>query len=306
MSAVRGFFSGVFCFLLFDVLALLGIIITLNMTVLNPDFVTSELDKLDVYSVVIEQAKAQLPGQEFIDAETVDELVTELKPWFEEQADTVIRDVYAYLKEEQELNVVISLEPVRTAVKEKVREVVLESLPPELQGASQSQIDEYMSQVYTGIDNVIPATFQLNETSVGQQITAPLQQIKQIIGYIDTAYKALIALAVLLVLLIALAHWWQPKPITRSIGITFILVGVAGILGSLLDVLIIQALSRLAGESSLLLGLEAKLPQLAADLTAPIRIYGIGFLSAGVVLVVISVLFRAPETRPDVKSGVAY
>jgi len=302
MSAVRGFFSGVFCFLLFDVLALLGIVVTLNLTVLNPDFVTSELDKLDVYSVVIEQAKAQLPGQEFIDAETVDEIVTELKPWFEEQADTVIRDVYAYLKGEQELNVVISLEPVRAAVKEKVSEAVLESLPPELQGASQSQIDAYMAQVYAEIDNVIPATFQLSETSAGQQITAQLQQAKQIIGYIDTAYKALIALAVLLVLLIALVHWWQPKPITRSIGITFILVGVAGILGSLLDVLIIQALSRLAGESSLLLGLQAKLPQLAADLTAPIRMYGIGFLSAGVVLVVISVLFRSPETRPEVKN----
>ena len=177
MSAVRGFFSGVFCFLLFDVLALLGIIITLNMTVLNPDFVTSELDKLDVYSVVIEQAKAQLPGQEFIDAETVDEIVTELRPWFEEQADTVIRDVYAYLKGEQELDVVISLEPVRTAVKENAREVVLGSLPPELQGASQSQIDVYMAQVYVGIDNVIPATFQLNESSAGQQITAQLEQV---------------------------------------------------------------------------------------------------------------------------------
>jgi hypothetical protein len=302
MSAVRGFFSGVFCFLLFDVLALLGLVITLNLTVLNPDFVVSEVDKLDVYSVVIEQAKAQLPGQEFIDAETVDEIVTELKPWFEEEADGVIRDVYAYLKGEQELNVVISLEPVRAAVKEKVREAMLESLPPELQGASQSQIDAYMSQVYTGIDNVIPATFQLNETSVGQQITGQLQQIKQIIGYIDTAYKALIALAVLLVLLIALMHWWQPKPITRSIGITFILVGVACILGSLLDVLISQALSRLAGESSLLLGLQAKLPQLAADLTAPVRMYGIGFLSAGVVLIIISVLFRLPEKRPDVRN----
>jgi hypothetical protein len=295
MSAVRGFFSGVFCFLLFDALVLLGLVTSLNLTVLNPDFVTSELDKLDVYSVVIEQAKAQLPSQEFIDAETVDELVTELKPWFKEQADTVIRDVYAYLKGEEELNLVISLEPVRAAVKEKVRESMLESLPPELQGASQSQIDEYMSQIYTGIDNFIPATFQLNETSAGQQITAQLQQIKQIIGYINTAYKALIALAVLLVLLIALVYWWQPKPITRSIGITFILVGVACILGSLLDVLIIQALSRLAGESSLLLGLQAKLPQLAADLTAPVRMYGIGFLSAGVVLVVISVLFRSPK-----------
>jgi len=104
MNAVRGFFSGVFCFLLFDVLALLGVVITLNMTVLNPDFVTSELDKLNVYSVVIEQAKSQLPGQEFIDAETVDEIVTELTPWFEEQADAVIHSFYAYFKGEQELN----------------------------------------------------------------------------------------------------------------------------------------------------------------------------------------------------------
>jgi hypothetical protein len=303
MSAVRGFFSGVFCFLLFDALVLLGLVTSLNLTVLNPDFVTSELDKLDVYSVVIEQAKAQLPGQEFIDAETVDEIVTELKPWFEEQADIVIRDVYAYLKGEQELNVVISLEPVRAAVKENVSETVLESLPPELQDVPQSQIDEYMSQIYAEIDNVIPATFQLNESSAGQQITGQLQQIKQIVGYIDTAYKALIALAVLLVLLIALVHWWQPRPITRSIGITFILVGVAGIVGPLLDVFIIQVLSRLAGESSLLLGLQAKLPQLAADLTAPIRMYGIGFLSAGVVLVIISVLFRAPEKRPEVRNA---
>ncbi len=295
MSVVRGFFSGVFGSLLVTALFLLGIVITVNMTILNPDFVTSELDKLDVYSVVIEQAKAQLQGQEFIDAETVDEIVTELKPWFEEQADTVIRDVYAYLKGEQELNVVISLEPVRTAVKEKVREVVLESLPPELQGAPQSQIEAYMAQVYVEIDKTIPSSFELNEAVVGSQMMAQVEQVKQVIGYVDMAYKALIALAVLLVLLIALVHWWQPKPITRSIGITFILVGVAGILGSLLDVLISQALSRLAGESSMLLGLQAKLPQLAADLTAPIRMYGIGFLSVGILLIIISVLFRSPE-----------
>jgi hypothetical protein len=298
MSAVRGFFSGVFCFLLFDVLALLGLVITLNMTVLNPDFVTSEMEKLDVYSVIIEQAKAQLPGQEFIGQETLDEIVTELKPWFEEQAGEAIRDVYAYLKREQELNIVISLEPVRAVVKEKVGEAVLESLPPELQGIPQSEIDAYMSQIYAEVDNMIPATFQLSETSAGQQIAGQLQQIKQIVGYIDTAYKALIAAAVLLVLLIALVYWWQPKTITRSIGITFILVGVACILGPLLDVFIVQVLSRLAAESDMLLGLEAKLPQLASDLTAPIRMYGIGFLSAGVVLTVISFLFRPPETRP--------
>ncbi len=303
MNAVRGFFSGVFCFLLFDVLALLGVVITLNMTVLNPDFVTSELDKLDVYSVVIEQAKSQLPGQEFIDAETVDEIVTELTPWFEEQADAFIHSLYAYLKGEQELNVVVSLEPVRDTVKEKASETILGSLPPELQGVPQSVIDTYMAQIYGGIDDVIPPSFVLDEAVAGSQVMAQFQQIKQIIGYIDTAYKALIIVAVVLVLLIALVHWWQPKPITRSIGITFILVGVACIISSLLDVWIVQALSRLVGESSILLGLEAELPQLAADFTAPVRMYGIGFLVSGIVLVVISFLFRSPETRPDVKSA---
>ena len=302
MNAVRGFFSGVFCFLLFDVLVFLGLIISLNLTVLNPDFVISKLDELDVYSVVIEQAKAQLPGQEYIDAETVDKIVNELTPWFEEQTDNVIRDVYAYLKEDRELNVVISLEQVRTVVKENIREAVLNSLPPQLQGVPQNVIDTFMSQLYEGVDSFIPATFQLSETSVGQQVAAQLQQVKQVVGYIDTVYKTLIIVAVVLVLLIALAHWWQPKPITRSIGITFILVGAACIIGSLLDVWLVQALSRLVGESSMLLGLQSKLPQLASDLTAPVRMYGIGFLGSGIVLVAISFLFRLPVTGPDLRN----
>ncbi|MBM3141426.1 MAG: hypothetical protein FJ005_00055 [Chloroflexi bacterium] len=299
MSVVRGFFSGIFASLLVTALFLLGITITINLTILNPDFVVSELDKLDVYSVVVEQAKVQLPAQEFIKPEVVDSMLAELKPWLREQASTVIRAVYAYLKGEQELNVTVLLEPVRSVVKQNVRQAILESLPPELQGAPQSQIDAYMSQVYVEIDKAIPASFELNEAVVGSQMIAQLEQVKQAIGYVDTTYKALIALAVLLVLLIALVHWWQPKPITRAIGIVFIIAGVTCILGSLLDLLISQALSRLAGESSMLFGLQAKLPQLAADLTPPMRMYGIGFLSAGIVLIIISVLFRSPETSPD-------
>jgi hypothetical protein len=300
MSALRGFLSGVFNFLLFGALVLLGLVISLNLTILNPDFVTAELQKLDVYSTVIEQAKTMLPSQQYISTETIDELVSELEPWFEEQANTVIHAVYAYIEEDRQLNVIISLEPVRAAVKENLRGAVINSLPPELQSASQSQIDAYMSQIYTGIDNVIPTSFVLNEAVAGSQVMTQLEQVKKIVGYIDTAYKALIATAVLLVLLIALAHWWQPKPITRSIGITFILVGVACILGPLLDYLIIQVLSQVIGSSGILSGLQAKLPQLAADLTAPVRTYGIGFLISGIALIVISVLLRSKQVSAGV------
>jgi hypothetical protein len=113
----------------------------------------------------------------------------------------------------------------------------------------------------------------------------------------------LIALAVLLVLLVALAHWWQPKPITLSIGITFTLAGIVCILGPLLNYLIIQLLNQAIGSFGILFGLQTKLSQLAADLTSPVRTYGIGFLISGVALIVISVLFRSSPRSPGSVQG---
>jgi len=303
MSVVRGFFSGILNFLLFGVLVVLGFIISLNLTVLNPDFVTAEFKELDVYSTVIEQAKTMLPEQQLIDAQTVDELVNGLTPWFEEQADKVIRGVYAYLKENRELDVTISLEPVRAALKEKLNQGVLSSLPPQLQGATQSQIDAYMAPIYAGIDAVIPASFQLNKAVAGPEVMAQLRQVKNIIGYIDTTYIYLIVAAVVLILLIALTYWWQPKPITLSIGITFTLVGVVCILGPLLNNLIVQILSQVIGPTSLLSGLQTILPELAADITVPVRTYGIGFLISGVGLIIISVFFSSKESSPGSVQG---
>ena len=295
MRIIRGLFSGFFCSLLVTVLFLLGIMTTINMTVLNPDFVVSEFDKLDIYSVIIDEAKAQLPGEELIEAETLDNIITELKPWLEEQTAVVIHAVYGYLKEDQELNVVISLEPIRAIAQENLRQTVLESLPPELQGASESQIEAFLSQVYGEIDNLIPQHFELNESSLEPEIMAGLEQARQIVGYIAIGYKVLIGIAVLLVLLVAMVHWWQPKPIARSIGIVFGLVGVFFTITALLSRFIPAAISRLAGQSDILFELQPKLSQLVADAMAPLQMYGIGFLIAGIALVIVSVLFRRQE-----------
>jgi len=295
MRIIRGLFSGFFCSLLVTVLFLLGIVVTINLTILNPDFLIAELDKLDIYSVIIDEAKAQLPGEELIGAETLDNIITELEPWLEEETAAVIHAVYAYLKEDQELNVVISLEPIRAIAQENLRQTVLESLPPELQGASESQLEAFLSQVYGEIDNLIPQHFELNESSLGPEIMAGLQQARQIVGYIAIGYKVLIGIAILLVLLVAMVHWWQPKPIARSIGIVFIMVGIFFTLATLLSRFITGAISSLAGQSDILFELQPKLSQLVTDVMAPLQMYGIGFLIAGIALIVISLLLRSPE-----------
>jgi len=295
MRIIRGLFSGFFCSLLVTVLFLLGIVVTINLTILNPDFLIAELDKLDIYSVIIDEAKAQLPGEELIGAETLDNIITELEPWLEEETAAVIHAVYAYLKEDQELNVVISLEPIRAIAQENLRQTVLESLPPELQGASESQLEAFLSQVYGEIDNLIPQHFELNESSLEPEIMAGLEQARQIVGYIAIGYKVLIGIAILLVLLVAMVHWWQPKPIARSIGIVFIMVGIFFTLATLLSRFITGAISSLAGQSDILFELQPKLSQLVTDVMAPLQMYGIGFLIAGIALIVISLLLRSPE-----------
>ncbi len=296
MSIVRGFFAGVFCFLLLVVLVLVGLLTSLNLTVLDADFATNELEKLDIYSAIIDQAKTMIPSQPFIDSTVIDELATELKPWIEEQASTVIHAVYGYIKEGQSLNVDISLEPVRAAVKEKVAAALMDSPPAMLQGATQSQIDVYMSQVYAGIDNAIPSNFVINDAVAGSLLKIPLVPLRTVVSTINAVYICSLIAAVMLLLLLALAHWWQPRPIARSTGITFILVGVVCTLGPLLNYLLVQFLSQAVGSFGLA-GLQIKLNQLASDLTAPVRMYGIGFLISGAALIVISFLFR-PARSP--------
>jgi len=63
MSIVRGFFSGVLGFLLIITLLLLGIVITINATILNPPFVLNQMDKLDVYSLATDRIKAEVKNQ---------------------------------------------------------------------------------------------------------------------------------------------------------------------------------------------------------------------------------------------------
>ena len=297
MNFVRGFFTGILSSILTIALVALGTLITLNLTLLNPDFVISELDKLDAYSIAVEQLRGQLPQEEPYMAEILDETITELEPWVKEQAPDVIYAAYAYLKGEEELNIVIPLEEVRTCLKENVEQAVRESPPPELEGASPSEIEAFLSEAYAGIDDQIPQQLEITEaylTSLSPEMAAQVQEARQIVGYIESGYKWLIGAALLLVLLIALLQWWHIKPITRYVGISAITAGVVSLIGA---VLLLAAENFVSGKIPLDIppGVMAVLPQLVSDLTAPLRIYSIALLLAGTGLVVLSVKLKPPS-----------
>ena len=294
MHIVRGIFSGIFSFLLTIILIALGIIITFNLTILNPDFVISELNKMDIYSIIANQVREQIPTEDPYIARIADETVTELKPWLKEQVNSVIYDGYAYLKGNQELNIVIPLEEVRTCIKDNVEQVVLESLPPELEGVTQSQIQAFLPLIYTEIDNQIPPQIEINEALLGPEVTAQLQKTQQIVGYIEIGYKALIGLAALLMLLIALLQWWHIKPIARYIGIPFTIAGALSLIGSIVDRSLISGFLPGIIPSEIPPEIMSILPPLITDITSPLQIYSIALLIVGTILIVLSIKLKSP------------
>ena len=287
MRIVTGIFSGIFSFVLAAALVALGIVITLNLTILNPDFAISELDKLDGYSIISDKVREQIPAEEPHMVPIVDETITELEPWLRDQTNIALYDIYAYLKGDQELNIVIPLEQVRTCVKENVEQAILESLPPEFEGASHSQIQALLSQAYAEVDKQIPQQIELNEASLDPEVTAQLQQARQIVGYIELGYKLLIGLAILLILLIALIQWWHIKPIALYVGIPMAIAGAVTLVGSLVAGSLIYGV--IHGVPPDIMSI---LPQLLTDCSRPLQIYGTALLVAGIGLIVLSVRLK--------------
>ncbi len=77
MKLAKGLALSLLGFLLFLSLSTFGLVFTLNSTILNPDFVVQELDKLDVYSLTSEFLDEQMLQSE-VDAQSPKVSITNL------------------------------------------------------------------------------------------------------------------------------------------------------------------------------------------------------------------------------------
>ena len=289
MNFPKGLILSFLGFLLFLSLSLFGLTFTLNNTILNPDFITSELDSLDISSLAEEFLSEEVSSQgEFI-IEYLGDVIADFEPWIKEQANAVIEPSYDYfLGESESLSVVISLELVKESLEATLKEAILQSPPPELAGLSPSEIEQYFDKVYQEISQQIPSTFELSQSSLSPEVLATLEQVRQYIGYVQLAYTALIGLIVLLIAGIILINRQITKT-ARSIGITFLTCGVFGYGG-------IFAIKHFTADTisqlQISLSLQTWIPQLLDDVLAPLEMFSIGLLVCGIALIVVSFVYK--------------
>lgn len=294
MKFLKGLAIGLLSFLLSLSLITFGLAFTLNSTILNHDFVVSEVDKLDVTSLAGEFISEQIPAEGEFMTEALDDVIADLEPWIKEQVSTGIYSFYDYLEGRSEsLSLVISLEPVKESFRDNLWEAVSESPPPELAGLSPAEIEQALNEFYSEFSEQIPSTFELNETLLDPEVVVQLEQAKQIVGYIHLTYNTLIGLILLLILGIVLLNR-EVRGSTRQIGITLLICGIIGYVGALVA-------KNVAGTQLTQLDmpvyLQTWMPQLIADALAPLEMYGIGLLAAGVVLLVVSFVYKRRQTE---------
>lgn len=303
MDFLKGLVLSLLSFLLFLSLSAFGDILMLKRTLLSPAFVVSQVDRLDIALLAEELLSEQIPqqGEELV-AEVLSNTAADLEPWMKEQASVLIYSGYDYLLGESDsLSLSVSLEPIEDSLKDNLRQVIFQSLPPELAGASQEMIDQFVNEAYQQVAGDIPETFEFNQSLWGPQIQSTLEQVKQAIGYVEFGYKVLIVFMVLLILGIFLIDR-QIRTSIRRLGIIFLSYGA-------IQYVSIFIVTRLAETQLVQLGLplalQAWLPQFLSDLFAFLMIFSIGFAVAGVVLIIAGSVpwQRKPKIQQQVSSA---
>lgn len=291
MNVLKGLALGLLIFLLVLSLPIFGVAFLLNQTILNPGFVSSEINKLNVPLLAEELLREQIPEEDFPEefGDVLVNTITDLEPWIQQQVTDGVYSSYDYLSgKSQTLSVVIPLEPVKESLKDNLEEVILQLLPPELAGASPAQIELFLNELYEQIDELLPATFEFSQASLSPEVSAQLEMARQYIGYFQLGYKFLIGFMLLLIVGIALIDR-QIRSTSRKLGIILLPEGVLMLVG----VFVVKYLAETQiAQFGIPPYLQEWLPQLVSDFVAPLLMLSIGLLVGGVALLTFSFVYK--------------
>ncbi len=307
MRFLKGLALSLLGFLLFTSLSVFSIAFMLNQTILDPDFVVSQMNKLDLSSLVKEtvidqisrefsqQFSQQFPqGRELI-TKVLNDTMDDLEPWIKEQTGVATYSTYDYMVgKSQSLNLVISLAPVKDSLGANLRETLLKSPPPELAAVPPAMVEQIIGVIEQQLTQEIPPTFELKESVFPPEVQNTIQQVRQGISYFQTAYPLLIGFMLLLILGIILINR-QVRGTTRSLGTTFLTFGAFEYAGIFIT-------KYFAGTQIMQFGLppsiQAWLPQFLDDFLAPLEKLSIGLAIAGIVLIIVSIIYKREPSAP--------
>jgi len=294
------FLKGLALFILGSLLSLslmiFGPLLTINQTALSPDFVSAQVKNLDLPSLAEDIMVEQIPpGQEYmyrVVVDAVEATVADEEVWLKQQASIAIYTFYDYLEgESQHLSLEIPLDTLKESLRDNLWQEVLADPPFELQFLPPELLELEFNLFWDAFSEEIPSTLELDETMLDAEVMEQIELAKRIVGYVNIAFNVLIALALVLILLIILVYR-EVKGSTRHLGITFLVCGIP----SLAFVFIARYLAETQlVHTGLSAYLQTLITQLIRDALTPLMIYGIALMATGLILLIVSFVYRRRE-----------
>lgn len=272
---------------LYFFLSVLGMLIWVQSTVMNPDFILREIDRLEVYELtddlareVIDSADIPAEARPYVN-ETLDNVLVDIRPWVREQVGVIVRTFDNYFQGQiGSINVSISLQPMRDSISQNLAET-MGDLPPSVEAVALQEIDRQL-------DEELPASLDINQGEWDAELVSVMEQVRQ---YTSRAQMIIILLAAISLLLIGIVFliYREVKTPARSLGIDFIVCGVLIYAANLATRLILSP--RLL-EMSLPGDFQTRLPQLIADFYFPLDVYAWVIIAVGVGLLILSIFYK--------------
>ncbi len=164
MNFLKGLGTFILSFLLFLSLTVFGIAFLLQSTLLNPDFIVDQVDRIDVsdlaHEFTEEMVAEDLPDEALFLQDAVFDVIDDQEPWLKEQLHYAIYTAYDFfLGETDTLEITIRLDSVKEDLKESIWEALNEQLSTWLPDIIQHELSPYIEENFDEYVQLIPEEY---------------------------------------------------------------------------------------------------------------------------------------------------
>jgi len=164
MNFLKGLGTFILSFLLFLSLTVFGIAFLLQSTLLNPDFIVDQVDRIDVSDLAHEftedMVTADLPDEALFLQDAIFDVIDDQEPWLKEQLHYTIHTAYDFLLGETDtLEISIRLDSVKEGLRESIWEALNEQASTWLPEIIQHELSPYVEEHFDEYVQIIPEEY---------------------------------------------------------------------------------------------------------------------------------------------------
>ncbi|UCC16922.1 MAG: hypothetical protein JSU58_11295 [Dehalococcoidales bacterium] len=308
----------------------------LRDTVLSEDLVVRLIEKLDLPALAEEVISGQLIGQippelDFL-TEFIDDAIIVLEPTLKTELTKSAGPILDYLVgDTSHISIGISMADVAESIENDLREELVSSPPPVYSDLSQSELDDIFNEYIAGrLSELLPETFEIDESILGSEIVAnfevaideaeqsitdirneldnfvlemqdPLGISRQYVSYFQLVYILLIVFIGLMVLFIILLLR-DVRVVCRRIGIPLFIYGLLEYVAIWVGRYFLDG--RIHYPDDFPYAAERMINDIVHSVMRPLEMFSLALMIVGLVLIVVSYVYKRGQQEPEVEPEV--